>query len=427
MNPVVSWTVVLGVVGGAAYYYTATGKKPEKARGRSGTASEGSQPQPKSNKKEPKVKRKPDRAIASESEAPLVSAREQGESSAAEGAKKRKAGKGKAQAQAAPQVAVQIDEPAQDDGAEADKAWAQRMANARNGTNLSVPSKDSSRTKTVKTSSLENSQNFSAASSTGAEADDDESPSDSPRQAGNVSDMLEPKAAGPSVIRLTQDENRAPQRAPRQQKEFQAAETKKQRQNKKKNEERKALIEEQERDRQGKLEAQRRTAREARGEPAKNGLQQAKAPASSVWTSSQKNEGATPVQPIEDTVDRAQAPAVGNAQASVVPTRPVNGGPNGASSTNGFSNGMSEQDAIHAATKASEDESGWATVNTKKAKKGHNRTNSDAPLDVKLVESAPAPPKQVKQPAGPKVTNGFASLDTGISAGSHPDDSEWGA
>ncbi|KAF4549426.1 Hypothetical protein D9617_21g096470 [Elsinoe fawcettii] len=425
MNPYISWAVALGLAGAASYYYTASDRKPTQARGRSGTGSEGSQPQPKAAKKEPKAKRKADITSASESEAPVVSSREQAESSATENAKKRKGGKGKAQAQAAPQVAVQVFEPAQDDGA--DKAWAQQMANVRKGTNLSVPSKDASRTKTVKTSALESNQNFSsAASSNGAEADDDMSPAISPSlQAGDVSDMLEPAAAGPSVLRLTNPTNPAPQRAPRPQKEFQAAETKKQRQNKKKNEDRKALIEEQERERQAKLEAQRRTAREARGEPAKNGLQQAKAPASSAWTSSQKNEGAPPVQPIHDSVSRAEQPAVGNAQASVVPTRPVNGA-NGSSS---LGNGMSEQDAIVAATRASEDQSGWATVGTKKAKKGHNRTNSDVPGDVKPVAEAapPPPPKQVKQPAGPKVTNGFASLDSGIDAGNHPDDSEWGA
>lgn len=420
MNPIVSWAVASTVLGGAYYYYTQTGKKPQQTRGRSGTASEGSQEKPKAAKKEPKAKKRQDAPELSGSDAPVTSSREQAESSATEGAKKRKGGKGKTQAQPAAPVAVKIEEPEKDDGA--DQAWAQQMANVRKGTNLSVPSKDASRTKTVKTSALESNPGVSSgASSTGAEADDDMSPNVSPSlQAGDVSDMLEPAASGPSVLRLTSPTNPAPQRAPRPQKEFETAETKRQRQNKKKNEDRKALQQEQERDRQAKLEAQRRTAREARGEPAKNGLQSAKAPSSSAWDASKQTSAAPAVQPLLDTFDRAEKPAVGNAQASVVPT-----------TVNGAQNGMSEHDALQAATKASEDESGWATVGTKKSKKGHNRTGSDAPSETR-ANPAPevvVPPKVVKQaqPQKPKVTNGFASLDTGIDAGSHPDDSEWGA
>ncbi|PNS19723.1 hypothetical protein CAC42_7690 [Sphaceloma murrayae] len=422
MNPLISWAVALSAIGGAAVYYSQTGKKPQQSRARSGTGSSETKAQPKTVKKEPKTKRKTDAPELSGSDVPLTSGREKPDNSAAEGAKKRKGGKDKLPAQVEPTVAVKIQEPEQDDGA--DKAWAEQMANVRKGTNLSVPSKDASRTKTVKTSTLETNAGFSsAASSTGAEADDDMSPAISPSlRAGDVSDMLEPTAPGPSVLRLTEPTNPAPQRASRPQKEFQAAETKKQRQNKKKNEERKAFQEEQERQRQALLESQRRTAREARGEPARNGLQQARAPAS-VWTGSNAASSPAPaVQPLLDTFDRAAPPAIGNAQASIMPT---NGG-----AEKGLSNGMSEQDAIRAATKASEDEAGWATVGTKKGKKGHGRAGSDgadAPAPAPAPERVETKKVQAPQVSKARAANGFASLDTPIDAGSHPDDSEWGA
>ncbi|KAL8828615.1 MAG: hypothetical protein Q9170_006526 [Blastenia crenularia] len=116
-----------------------------------------------------------------------------------------------------------------------------------------------------------------ASSTTGADADDDLSPAASPTfgvtpvaTSGAVDDMLEAPSKGPSVFRLTSVEET--KRQAKSQKAVQEPETKKQRQNRKKNEEKKLAKEEAERERRVLLEKQLRTAREAEGRPARNGV-----------------------------------------------------------------------------------------------------------------------------------------------------------
>ncbi|KAH0538636.1 hypothetical protein FGG08_004773 [Glutinoglossum americanum] len=137
-------------------------------------------------------------------------------------------------------------------------------------------------------------------STTGADADDDLSPVASPfmeaRPVGEayedagLSDMLEAPPSGPSVLRLTEPTQPARTQRPKQQ-VSQIQETKKQRQNRKKNEAKKAEREEAENERRILLEKQRRTAREAEGRPAKNGMGNgmgfaSKSLVTSVWASS---------------------------------------------------------------------------------------------------------------------------------------------
>ncbi len=133
-----------------------------------------------------------------------------------------------------------------------------------------------------------------SSSTTGADADDDLSPAASPafgathsaRAAGDLSDMLEAPTKGPLVLRVTEPEQPQVVRQPKPQKKVEEPETKKQRQNRKRNEEKKAAQEEAEKERRVLLEKQLRTAREAEGRPAKNGLGSLKPPVSNVWTKS---------------------------------------------------------------------------------------------------------------------------------------------
>ncbi|KAI4174714.1 MAG: hypothetical protein LQ343_002085 [Gyalolechia ehrenbergii] len=140
-----------------------------------------------------------------------------------------------------------------------------------------------------------------ASSTTGADADDDLSPATSPplgatptATSGGVEDMLEPPTKGPSVFRLTGVEE--PKRQAKPQKAAEELETKKQRQNRKKNEEKKLAREEAERERRVLLEKQRRTAREAEGRPARNGV--ASAPATNAWGNSQPGRTASQQEPL---------------------------------------------------------------------------------------------------------------------------------
>lgn len=130
-----------------------------------------------------------------------------------------------------------------------------------------------------------------ASSTTGADADDDLSPAVSPEfgatktptAAGDVSDMLEVPKQGPSILRLTEPAESQETRQPRPPKPATEQETKKQRQNRKKNEEKKMAREAEEKERRIRLEKQLRTAREAEGRPAKNGLGSSQAPVANAW------------------------------------------------------------------------------------------------------------------------------------------------
>jgi len=339
------------------------------------------------------------------------------------------------------------------DNSSSDKQWAQQMANVRKGTTLAPPASNGSRPKTVKTSSATSSPAASSVSAYSAgeeDVDDDLSSKASPdletSNAGDISDMLEPKGPAISVLRLTGTESDQPKRTHKPQKEFVTQETKKQRQNKKKIEERKEASQEAEKERLIKLENQRRVAREGRGEPAKNGLQTAKAPSSSVWNPTSNTDhdstttvsadksttnhhisqgGAAPVQPIKDIVHRSQAPAIGNAQVSIVPTH-----------SKEWTNGLSEDEQMRMVTKMSEDESGWNTVDKKKTKKnqvnGTVESSNDTKSDTSTTQNTylsykPKATSELTPPVAPKLarqqSNGFSALEMQ----SHPDDSEFGA
>ncbi|MCJ1368327.1 hypothetical protein MMC16_007469 [Acarospora aff. strigata] len=200
------------------------------------------------------------------------------------------------------------------------KEFAKQLSSLKTGTNLAPPAptrsnKNPTRSnkKSKKKSHVEAKSNNNAewnnasssqvtsttSSSGGMDADDDLSLSNSPafgatstdraRKTGDISDMLEAPAAGPSVLRLTDPNQKAPQKQPKQQKTFQVQETKKQRQNRQKTDTKKVAREQAEKERRILLEKQLRTAREAEGRPAKDGTASSKAPITSAWT--------TPVQP----------------------------------------------------------------------------------------------------------------------------------
>ena len=199
--------------------------------------------------------------------------------------------------------------------------FARQLSGLKAGTTLAPPAKAANRQKTLKQSRVNSSINTAhetvpssqdvstTSSTTGADADDDLSPAVSPtfgatpvgqRVSADVSDMLEAPAPGPSVLRLT--ESKEPPRAQRAHapKTPQPEETKKQRQNRKKAEEKRLAREADEKERRILLEKQLRTAREAEGRPAKNGVaSSAKPPATPAWTTA-KPKQSEPVARAED-------------------------------------------------------------------------------------------------------------------------------
>lgn len=205
------------------------------------------------------------------------------------------------------------------DEADTDKEFARQMLGVKAGHSLVRTGSDRGRQRPAEMSHANSSAKHLAASAapnatndssshnpsatsstTGGDADDDLSPAVSPRlgataagqqvSGGDVSDMLEAPAAGPSVVRITESTRPQLPARPQSSRTLTAQETKKQRQNRRKAEEKKAARADAELDRRALLEKQLRTAREAEGRPAKNGLGSlaaaAPAPASSVWSDS---------------------------------------------------------------------------------------------------------------------------------------------
>ncbi|PVH93943.1 hypothetical protein DM02DRAFT_207304 [Periconia macrospinosa] len=255
-----------------------------------------------------------------------------------------------------------------------------------------------------------------ASSNAGADADDDTPPTASP-SGRDVSDMLEPQAPK-SVLKISASEKQARPAKPQPQRTESATETKKQRQNRKKKEEEKAAREAAEEERKKLLEQQRRTAREARGEAARNGLQPAQAPTSNAWSS-----GSAPAAKssliggqLLDTLDNV---------AEVAPS--AGGATNGTTSeSTKYGNLPSEEDQLRMAM----EESAWTTVpkGRKKAKKEAAEEGSDSGAQ----EAAPAPVKAAPVKAAPvkkaentKPASRFDVLSQQITDVGDPRDSDW--
>jgi len=352
MDPWKSWTVVAVVGAGAYWYYT---NQQKDKRGSTVLA----QPiQPSRRKVEAKIKRKKDaRAGASDQAASdaVTAASVSLPSSSGEQAKHRKGGKkkpcktGKSSAVSVTSEAPLVEESGGDDEAD-DKEFARQLTSVKTGTALTNTGKAVKPPRTVKQSRAHGAGNGAPdsvlpdikdlsgqSSTTGADADDDFSVTNSPefgairRGEEGVSDMLEQPAPGPSVLRLT--ESTKPQRpsAPKQSKSTDVQESKKQRQRKAKREAEKAALDQAEKERRVLLEKQLRTAREARGEPAKNGVPVQAPPKSNAWAnptngtdtvSAPVNEASRSTVPLLDTFDKASKPVNGNEQISVAKRDP---------------------------------------------------------------------------------------------------------
>lgn len=296
------------------------------------------------------------------------------------------------------------------------KEFARQLASVKQGTSLNATKKDEKRQKSVKQSRAQvidqpaanGNKKASAPSSTaGVDGDDDESPIASPEvvaaDSGDVTDMLEPKSAGPAVLRLTDTDKT--KKKEKKAKAPEKVETKKQRQNRQKVEAAKAVREDAEKDRQVALENQRRLARISEGRAAKDGsaFMAAKA-VQSVWKddgantklSSTNTNGAAVDEPLSTfskpavSVNHATLPA--KAAPAVKATAPIP-----AKSENWMSSLPSEEEQLEIIR---QDDS-WSTVTTKKANKTKKRlsTESQSESEATDTQAPKALTSVVPQPA----------------------------
>lgn len=295
-----------------------------------------------------------------------------------------------------------------------DMSWAKELAEKQKGTNLSAPKRNDLKQKTVKQGKANNkaAQMTPGSSTTGGDAGDELSPAVSPSlpaveskqsvPSGNdVSDMLEPEAPPPATLKIT--DSGKPSKPKREQKAAPPQETKKDRQNKKKAEEKKLQREADEKVRQQLAEKQRKTAREARGEPAKNGLSSAPSPSSNAWKEAQ--HVATPAPAANGQL----LDTLANENQKV---QTVSNGTND-NKTNGdkwwsSENVPSEEEQRRILDE--QDDSNWEPVVTKKGKK-KNKAAEGSHDDSASDTAAPAVQAPILEKKQPSYSNGtFAAL-----------------
>lgn len=404
MNPYLSWAIVLVVAGGLGWYYT-DGSKP-KGRTAVRTTTEKTESSLSAPKQKKKARKAPESAPAP--------ARKPGEKKPEE----------KQSWQSAP-----LDTAHEEDVD--NKEFAKRFAAVKNGVAITDSSKNRSKEKRAKkavaaanqpesgSSERSGSHVSTRTSSTGADADDDLSSAGAPvakatvPSADDVSDMLEPPAPGASVLRLTGSmESEA--KKPKPQK-FKQVESKKQRQQRLKNEARKQQVQEAEEQRRKLLEKQLHTAREAeRREAARK--QPAASPAPNAWKTTtpvdNTSNGApkAPVNhnaPLLDTFDPEKPATSSTAERQAE-----------SSSAGTWAQGLPPEEEQMRILGVTNHEDDWTTVSSKKGKK--KGAKAEESVSDASASEPPAPPEVV----APKVTP-IPIPDT--RGKGHPLDSDWAA
>lgn len=383
MNPYLSWAILLVVAGSLGWYYT-----------------NGSTPKPKTTV----------RPVA-----------EKAETTAAPKKQKRKTKAPEPAAPKKPEVQTVVSPPTtEDEQADEDvdrKEMARRLAAMKNGTSQAPAPTSKNQKKKQKKAATQLESGSHASSTTGADADDDLSPAVSPQvnavpSAGYVSDMLESPAPGASVLRVTGNVESEPKKQKVQ--SFKQVETKKQRQNRLKNEARKEQVQEAEEQRRKLLEKQLHSARESERREAARSTP----PTSNAWQTKNGANGAPKATP-----KAAPAPAPAAAPVQLLDTFEPASAP--APAQKKWDQGLpSEEEQIRLlATSNGNDE--WTTVSKKIKKKGGKTDESVS--EASASESQPAPAAPV--PVEPRVTvtptyipDLLRSREKG-----HPLDSDWAA
>lgn len=262
-------------------------------------------------------------------------------------------------------------------------------------------------------------------STTGADADDDLSPVQSPSLAAkvtnaipsgkDVSDMLDPKIV-PNVLKIGASEKPARPPKPQQTKSETQKQTKKQAQNAKKREAEKAARAEAEVERKQLQEQQLRTARLARGE-APGARYQSSQPASNAWNNTAAPAASKPAGGL--LLDTLEAPS--SATSATNGTAPTSG------ST--YNNLPSEEDQIAAAMA----DSAWTEVPKGKKKKTKAEAavgeGSDSGIGSETayapVKATPAPAPKKENKKETKPISRYEVLSQPINSFSDPRDSDW--
>jgi hypothetical protein len=394
MNPYISWAIVLVVAGSLGWYYSDTNAKTKSP---AKPLLEKTEAAPVAKKQKRKAKKSPEPSAAP-SEKPAFESK-------------------------APESDIPDEEIDQ-------KELAKRFAAVKNGTSSSQFASGESKSQKKKKSKaaaprqLEPTNGERSASrvstttssTTGADADDDLSPAGSPQvnatvpAAGYVSDMLEAPAPGASVLRVTGSVDSDSQKKKAKPQNFKQVETKKQRQQRVKNEARKQQVQEAEEQRRKLLEKQLHTAREAeRREAAKS----TSAPQTNAWQTKNTREAVNGTAPV------SQSPNV-ELLDTFEPVAPSAKSP---ATSQEYQALPSEEEQMRILG-ASNGQDAWTTVGTKKPKKKGGRTDES---EASASESQPIPSAPTPVEPKVKVTPTYLPDILRSNTKGHPLDSDWAA
>ncbi|WEW55777.1 hypothetical protein PRK78_001210 [Emydomyces testavorans] len=387
MNPYLRWAILLFVIGGLAFYYRKGSAKTKLGSAKSlleKTDHSLSTKKPKQRK----AKRAPEGTSASDSPTPTP----------------------KVQAQVVPTAVSHAD-----DGEGMSLEFAKQFSKVREGNAIStgVSKKSTPAPKPASrpmTGSSDAYGSTSASSMAGADADDDLSPIGSPvvKPAGDVSDMLEAPPPGASVLRLTGSiENEQKNHKNKKSDGFKPAETKKQRQQRIKRENKKHMVQEAEAQRRTLLEKQLHTAREfERQEAAKS-----KPPASNAWASGASANG------LQSSITAAAASLLDTVEPDNKQMASKDKENNSVLAKNWTDDLPSEEEQMRLLS-AMNSENEWTTVSNKKKDRRRANPPGGAMSDTSSSET------QVAKSAVEPVVQSQHVVPT---VQSHPLDSEWAA
>ncbi|KAI9713822.1 MAG: hypothetical protein M1820_000552 [Bogoriella megaspora] len=447
MDPWSSWVTFIAVAGGVGYYYFGHRLQNRPQRPPPQTANTGLQFRGTQRREENKPKKKIDNPVkkgesGGEESATPTEAFTSGRDEQALKQRNRTNASG-LQPSADTTARHTVEDKEEDTDV---KNWAANLAKVQKGSSLAPPTKSNQRQKTVRQSAAANPQAFSTASSTTpADADDELSDAASPAlqatSAGiDISDMLEAPAPGPSTLRFTESDQFKVPKTQRQPSPMKPQETKKQRQNRKKTEAKKAEREEAEKERRVLEEKQRRLARESRGEPAKNGITPANAPATSAWESGAISSPVPAAEPSaapkaeDQLLDTFEQDTTGSTTSSNDRAASPDSKTTAGTDWNG-GNIPSEEEQIRMLQE--NDDATWNTVPTGKKNKKKTTSQNNQVANGGLSDSSMTAPQTFRtngdSKAGKPIANGkssgsYSALESiSDSAGSsrHPGDSDW--
>ncbi|EME88267.1 uncharacterized protein MYCFIDRAFT_213223 [Pseudocercospora fijiensis CIRAD86] len=383
-----SWGFALVLFAAVGYYYASTGKKARSKQPPKSTPARETRPEVKKAAK--KVPSHAEKAAAAPRD--VSSGSEQQPQVSQSGLKKRKANTQAPIPTSSDATAGQMDD---DEIDMSTRHFAESLRRAQEGTDLKKTNKTEARVKTVK---AKNSQAIDAPTpvfepSSQPEDDSRASAASTALQTSGVADMIEPAASGPNSLRITAPTKPVKEKTNKPKKEAQE-ETKKARQNRQRKEAEQAARAQADAEQKRLMEQQRRIAREARGEPARNGVTTSSAPAKNAWA--------------EQNAARDTEVASSSNQASLLDTFDVesNSSSNAGISTAATSttdNVGSGDDDLSRALEESNHESGWSEVKTKKVK---NKTTQNG--DATPVPSTAVSASKTAQPQ--KKTSRFGAL-----------------